>query len=193
MPTLLVITGPIGAGKSTVSVLLGRRLSRAGQDAVVVDLDDVEFMQHTSTLEVGEWWDRGTEAHASLVAKWFALDVQIVVAHGPLVAVGEPGYDVGPLLRAVPSETEVSHALLRVPFEVALERVGSDPDRTATAISKDQNWLRGAHERFAAALSQAPAFRWDIDTVGTTPSVIADRICVDLLADRPLSAENANQ
>lgn len=193
MPSLLVITGPIGAGKSTVSVLLGRRLSRSGQDAAVVDLDDVEFMQHTGTLDVGEWWERGAEAHASLVAEWLALGVQIVVAHGPLVATGVPGYDVGPLLRAVPGETAVSHALLRVPFEVALERVRGDPERAATAISKNPGWLRGAHDRFAAALGQAPAFRWDIDTAGTTPSAIADVIGADLLADRPPSAGRAEQ
>ena len=91
MATLVVITGPIGAGKSSVSTLLGRRLSRAGKDAAVVDLDDVEFMQHTSTLDVGEWWARGLEAHASLVARWLDLGVDIVVAHGPLVGVGAQG------------------------------------------------------------------------------------------------------
>lgn len=81
MQQLLIITGPIGSGKSTVSALLGPYLSRAGKDAVVVDLDDIEFMQHTSTLEVGAWWRRGLEAHAGLVTQWLALGVEIVVAH----------------------------------------------------------------------------------------------------------------
>jgi hypothetical protein len=183
VPALVVLTGPIGAGKSTVSPMIGRRLSRAGKDAAVVDLDDVEFMQHTRTLEVGTWWQRGLEAHASLVCTWFALGVETVVAHGPLVAVDAAGYDVGPLLRAVPSEIDVSHALLRTPFDVALERVRNDRDRAANAISRDDGWLRGAHERFAAALTGAPPFRWDFDTASTAPSVIADVIATDLVAD----------
>jgi hypothetical protein len=181
--TLVVITGPIGVGKSTVSTLLGRRLSRAGKDAAVVDLDDVEFMQHTGTLDVGEWWARGLEAHASLVARWFDLGVDIVVAHGPLVAVGAHGYDVGPLLRAVPIGTLTSHALLTAPFDVALARVRNDDDRAPSALSRNEAWLRGTHERFTAALTTAPAFRWQFDTVSRSASTVADILAADLCAD----------
>ena len=181
MPTLLVITGPIGAGKSTVSALLGRRLSAARKDAAIVDLDDIEFMQHTRTLDVGAWWARGVEAHAALVAQWFALGVDIVVAHGPLVAIDVPGYDIGPLLRAVPEGVRVWRALLHAPFDAAVGRVRNDPDRADTALSRDETWLRGAHERFAAALARAPAFRWEFDAVANTAREIAGGIAADLL------------
>lgn len=182
MSALVVLTGPIGAGKTTVAPLVGQSLSRAGKDAAVVDLDDVEFMQHTAVLDVGQWWARGVEAHAALVAKWFALGVDIVVAHGPLVAVGVPGYDVGPLLRAVPTE-RVSHGLLRTPFHVAFDRVSEDRDRAENAISRNEGWLRGAHERFAAAVTTAPPFRWDFDTTVSTPAEIAEVVAADLVAD----------
>lgn len=45
MRVLIVLAGPIGAGKSTVADLLGRRLAEAGSTVAVVDLDDVAFMQ----------------------------------------------------------------------------------------------------------------------------------------------------
>jgi hypothetical protein len=185
VPALLVVTGPIGAGKSTVSPLVGRLLSEVGVDACVVDLDDVEFMQHTTVLDVGAWWARGVQAHASLVAKWFALGVDVVVAHGPLVADGAPGYDVGPLLRAVPGHVQISHALLRVPIEVAVERVRSDSTRSPSAISRHEDWLRGAHQRFAAAVASAPRFRWEFDTVESSADEIAAVIVSQLHAPSP--------
>ncbi len=44
MEPLLVINGPIAAGKSTVAQPLGRRLRQAGHPPAVVDLDDVYLM-----------------------------------------------------------------------------------------------------------------------------------------------------
>jgi hypothetical protein len=180
MPSLLVITGSIGAGKSTVSTIVGRRLSRGSRDAAVVDVDDVVFMQHVRGLE--SYWARGCAAHAALVAEWFSLGVEIVIAEGPLVAPNTPGYDLRPLIDAVPSDVEVSHALLRVPVEVALERVRSDPERGENAISRDEAFLRQTHEAFAAALADAPEFRWDFDTTQTSARDIAEVIAADVLA-----------
>ena len=104
------------------------------------------------------------------------------MTHGPLVAVGVDGYDVGPLLQAVPDGVQVSHALLRAPLPVALQRVQADVHRPEGALSRDEGWLTGAHERFEAALAGAPAFRWDIDTVTVPASRIAETLATDLVA-----------
>lgn len=109
--------------------------------------------------------------------------VEIAVAHGALVAVGVPGYDVGPLLEATPDRVRTSHALLRVPVDVAVERVRTDAARGPAAASRDERWLRDAHTRFTDALAQAPPFRWDFDTAVSASSDVAHAIAATLVAD----------
>lgn len=93
------------------------------------------------------------------------------------------GYDVGPLLRAVPGGVRVSHALFRVPFSIALERVRNDHQRAEGAISRDEDWLAGTHDRFAAALTSAPEFRWAFNTAAASATRIAEVLATDLVAD----------
>lgn len=171
MRVLIVLAEPIGAGKSTVANLLGRRLAEAGSTAAVVDLDDVAFMQRD--IAPHKLWRRGSIASAALVRGWFDAGTEAVVAHGPFFESG--GYDL--LLEVQPSDVAVRHVLLRVPVQVALARVARDDRRGA---SKNPDFLRATHERFAGleALLPRPDFVFQTETLGA--EAIADAIVAGL-------------
>lgn len=157
MPLLVVIAGPIGAGKSTVADLLGHRLAASGLTAAVVDLDDVAFMQRDIAPQ--KIWRRGAIALTALVRGWFDAKTDAVIAHGPFFEAG--GYD---LLLRQPTDVVIRHVLLRVSYETALVRVTADPSRGA---SKNPEFLRSTHDRFRTheASLPAPDFVFDTETV----------------------------
>lgn len=166
MTLLVVVAGPIGAGKSTVSDLLAHRLAHVSSTAVV-DLDDVAFMQRD--IEFPEVWRRAAIATAALVRGWFEADTTAVVAHGPFFEAD--GYRS--LLRTQDNDLEVRHVLLRVSYETALTRVSGDPTR---AMSKDPDFLRRTHQRFRRLESTLPNMDFVFDTELAPADAIADEI-----------------
>lgn len=134
-PGLVVVVGPIAAGKSTLAAEVGRRLRERGESVAVVALDSVAEMA-LPTLE----WEWAHEVHGRLVAAWLATPLRTVVAEGP----STPG-EVDQLLRCVPHDVEVLTAVLVTRYEVAQQRALQDPGRGA---SKDPDFLRADHARF---------------------------------------------
>jgi thymidylate kinase len=167
--TLVVIAGPIGAGKSTVAALLARTVAELGASAVAVDLDDVAFMQR-GVHELDELWRRAAIATAALVDAWFDTGTDVVVAHGPFFEAG--GYEL--LDAARPDEVRRLHVLLRVSVEEALTRVGADPTR---GMSRDPDFLRATHDRFQRLEPALPA----VDLTFDTTQLGADEIVAQIL------------
>ena len=172
---LTLITGPIGAGKSTVADLLGRRLG-SGRPTAVVDLDDVVFMQRAPDLGDVEW-GRARVAHAALVAAWLEAGVEEMVVHGPICTSDEQA-----LLRShVNPDVEYNVALLTAPLDVTIERVLADQSRRAEAGSRVVEFLRSAHARFeGVAREHLGQARWQFDTTRMGPYEIAVSIANDL-------------
>lgn len=166
LSTLVVITGPIGAGKSTVAARLTRRFARdAGLSVANVDLDDVAFMQ-AGLDDVPELWRRAGLAHVAMVRAWFDSGVDVVVAHGPFFE--SRSYD-----ELFATATDVHHVLLRIDYDTALARVTADSDR---GISKDPGFLRMTHDAFAAIEPTLPSVDLVIETAELTADGVADRI-----------------
>jgi thymidylate kinase len=178
MRKLIAITGPIGAGKSTVAELVGRRLFAVGVTTALADLDDIAFSQRGS-LELPEFWRRAGIAHAALVYGWFQAGVEVVVAHGPFFE--SRSYDA--LTAAAPADADVHHVLLRVSFQVALERVTGDPDRYEHALSTDPDFLRSTHEAFAERHATLPPPDLELDTSTVDAAEIAGEVAAFLLVE----------
>jgi len=82
MPQLVVLTGPIAAGKNTVADKLAERLTDRGKTVVVADVDDVAGMVATpGAAEVGLWF-AAHKAHGALVGQWMRSSVEYVVVVG---------------------------------------------------------------------------------------------------------------
>lgn len=168
MKLLVIIAGPIGAGKSTVADLLGKKLAASDDaTAAVVDLDDVAFMQRG--VPAHKLWRRAAIAVRSLVDGWFSAKTDAVVAHGPFFEA--EGYHV--LLDGLGDEVAVRHVLLRVTYEAALARVAGDPGRGA---SKDPAFLRSTHERFATLGAALPDPEFVFDTEKVSAEEIAEEL-----------------
>ncbi len=126
-PALIVIVGPIAAGKSTLAAAVAQRLRARGEAVAVVGLDSVAEMA-LPTLD----WEWAHEVHGHLVRAWLALTVRTVIAEGPSTAA-----EVGQLMRCVPRDVDVLTVVLTTRYEVAMRRAEQDPDR---GISKDPNF-----------------------------------------------------
>jgi shikimate kinase len=158
--SIVLITGPIGAGKSTVAAMLAARLG-----APVTDLDDLFF------ADVGAGWLAARAQQADQVEAWLAAGEPVVVVHGPFATGAERA-----ALDALGRNTTL--VLLDVPFDVALERVTDDPGRGASRLP---DFLRGTHDAFAQLRPAIPA---DLayDTTVMTPEAIVDDLVSRLRA-----------
>ena len=174
-PLLLVITGPIGAGKSSVAELLGRRLARGGASVAIVDLDDIAFMQR-GRLDLDEFWRRAGVVHGAIVAGWFEQGVDVVIAHGPFFE--SDSYD--DLFAAAPGDGAVRHLLLDVSFDQAFERVSADPERRPDALSRNADFLRSTHDAFRERVPDLPRVDATIETTGRSVSEVIDAVLAAL-------------
>ena len=165
-PRLVVIVGPIAAGKSTLAADVGRRLRERGESVAVVGLDSVAEMAQP-TLD----WDWAHEVHAHVVGAWLATSVRTVIAEGPSTPA-----ELDLLMRCVPGHVAVLTVVLVTRWDVALERALQDPDR---GLSRDPGFLRGDHDRFERGRRHLKG-DLTLDSAVTTPPVLAQHV-VDTL------------
>ena len=163
LPRLLVISGPIAAGKSTLAVEVTRRLRELGLSVALVDLDAIAEMA-LPTLPDWAWAHR---IHAETVGAWLRTGIDMVVDEGT----STPG-EIRQVLDHVPEGTAVFHVVLHAEYERALARAQADPSR---GISKDPEFLRRAYDGFAAVAHLLPAdLRLDVES--EIPERLADAV-----------------
>lgn len=177
MARLVVIVGPIAAGKSTVARLLSERLVAAGLTVATPDVDDVVLMGAGPPTAFDEMWDRGRRVHGAVVAAWLRSGVDVVVAHGPAYTAVE----TAALMADVPPGTPTMRVLLLVPYQVALDRVTADPD-PGRVLSRDPDLLRATHERFADLLPTIAPCDHTFATEHLSADEVADAIAADVLS-----------
>jgi adenylylsulfate kinase-like enzyme len=167
---VIVITGPIASGKSTVAKALARSLDADGVRTAVIDLDLV----HDELIATGSAPDESTWAlarhRAAMAADSFSRDgVAVVIAEGSFNQ---------PTDRAAFDEDLVGHSgtvyvTLQVSFQEALRRAQSDSTR---GRSRDAVFLGSYFTRWREALADVPATDLVIDTEQTTVEVAAATI-----------------
>ncbi len=173
VPALIVIVGLIASGKSTVADALGRRFRSSGREVAVLDLDDlVETLGGFVGLP-GERFLRSQLVFATLVGAWLEQGFD-VIAHGPFFQTEE----IEALVHAVPENVTPRWVLLHSAFEVALERVADDPDRT---LSSSPDFLKATYDRVADLLPSMPSSEWSFDTTTTDADTIVDHLAEALL------------
>jgi adenylylsulfate kinase-like enzyme len=167
---VIVITGPIGSGKSTVAGEVARELERLDIRAAVIDLDLVydRLVATGSTSGDATWTVARTET-ATIANAFLEEGVAVVIAEGSF---NVPS-DRAAFAQHLRPGSELVFVTLRVSFEEALRRAQGDPTR---GRSRDPQFLG---EYFAVrrdVLEAVPATDIVIDTERTTPDAAAATI-----------------
>lgn len=131
-PQLVLITGPVASGKSTISGGLAALLRTRGLRAASVDMDDLVFM-----VAGPDWrsvtpddWHMARQAAAGLIDTLFSCGSDVVTVAGPFFGQSERD-DLMGRLRTHPN---VRCLILRVDLAAAIARASADPTGT---LSKD--------------------------------------------------------
>ena len=163
---VVVITGPIASGKSTVGRELAHELERAGVPVAIIDLDDVHDRLASDGPETDQvTWAAARRKAATLANAFLAEGRAVVIAEGSFNTPGDRA-EFGQYLDASVAPVYVT---LRVSFDEALRRAQGDPTR---GVSRDPAFLG----RYFAGIGQAlptPATDFVIETERTSPSSAA--------------------
>jgi energy-coupling factor transporter ATP-binding protein EcfA2 len=176
VPELVVVTGPIGSGKSSVTKMLAERFSEAGRSVAVVDLDDIVAMLHAPLESVGQSWERARDVHGHLVGEWLSSGVDVVIVDGPFCSLSE----TAALMQCVPTGIVARRVMPLSTYEMALTRVAGDPSR---GVSKDRAILRLKYEEFARELPSIDPCEWTFDTSECSVGDVVTTVAVVLLAN----------
>ncbi|WP_173060692.1 AAA family ATPase [Phytohabitans houttuyneae] len=167
-PRLVVLTGPIAAGKNTVAEKLAQRLTDHGNTVVIADVDDIAAMVGAPGAGAAGLWFAAHEAHGALVGQWLRSDVDHVVAVGPFWTAEEQDA----LVRTLPHDAAALWVVIDAPVSVTLARAQADPTRV---ISRDPAFHRRAHDRFRQLLPAIPA-----DKTFDSEQLTADQIAAGI-------------
>jgi adenylylsulfate kinase-like enzyme len=172
---VIVITGPIASGKSTVARELARELELIDIRAEVIDLDRVHdrLTANGSTADDSAWTLARQET-ATVANAFLDEGVVVVIAEGSFNAPS----DRAALVQHLRPSTGLLFVTLQVSFEEALRRAQGDPTR---GRSRDRQFL-GSH--FAArhdVLAAVPPTDIVIDTERTTATAAAEKITLWLV------------
>jgi len=168
VPVLVVIVGPIAAGKNTVAELVAERCVETGRTVVVADVDDVAFMLRPPAQRA-EQWLAAHGAHGALVAQWMRSKVDVVVALGPIYDEDEQTALYGQL----PVGVTPCRVLIDAPLATTWQRVNVDTSRGG---SRQREFHERAHARYRTLL---PGVTVDLafDSSKSSAAEIAGAIC----------------
>jgi chloramphenicol 3-O-phosphotransferase len=167
---IVVVSGPIASGKSTVARALAQEVERRRATAAAIDLDIVyEMLEHSSRRkDDGSKWQRAERGAAALADAFLADSVDVVIVDGDFLR----GPDRRVFVAALRTNVEPRFVTLRVSLEEALRRVADDPTR---GLSRDPAFLRAYYDA-AAALGDSPATDLVVDSESVTASEAAQTI-----------------
>jgi hypothetical protein len=164
-PQLVVLTGPLAAGKNTVADRLAERLAACGRTVVVADVDDVAAMVGPPGAAAAGLWFPAHEAHGALVGQWMRSPVDHVIAVGPFFDDRERAA----LTRHLPSGAVTLWVVIDAPVSVTLPRAQADPTR---GLSRDPDFHLGVHRRFRDLLPTMPADHTFDSAVDTAEEIV---------------------
>lgn len=167
---LIVITGPVGAGKSTTSLALAQALRRPDVAVAVIDLDQMYgFVRQQAGYGEQTAWMRARQGAAALADCWFATEMAVVIVDGEFFNAEE----LDALLAPLQSPVAYAFFTLRLTYESALARVQGDPSR---GDSKNPAFLKWLHTQFTQALPFLEEKSIVIDTDALTMEQVVARL-----------------
>ena len=167
---LVVISGPIAAGKSTVASALAAAFRDSGRTATVVDLDRIYMMFDDRPPMTDPRISRQARRAAAALTDHFVLDgIELVIVEGTFWTESERDELTSRLTTLV----RPVFLTLRVAVEEALRRVQGDTGRRA---SRNPVFLRASHADFDAVTAIAT------DAMIDSTSLTVDAVVAAIMA-----------
>ena len=167
---VVVITGPIASGKSTVAIELARVLELIGVRAAVIDLDLVhDRLTANGSPSDDSAWTLARRETATAADAFLEQGVAVVIAEGSF---NLPS-DRTTFTQHLRTSSGLVFVTLQVSFQEALRRAQADPTR---GRSQDPQFLGSHFEARHDVLAAVPATDIVIDTERTTARAAAATI-----------------
>jgi energy-coupling factor transporter ATP-binding protein EcfA2 len=167
---VLVITGPIASGKSTLARAVGRAVEARDATVAVIDLDLVYEMLDVHGGHKGDdrRWEAARRGSAGLADRFLAAGIDVVVVEGEFDEAARGVFAADLDRRAAPL-----FVTLTVSYEEAYRRARADPTR---GLSRDPAFLWPWFREYLRASADDEA----TDLVLDTERLSIDR-CVDAI------------
>lgn len=177
-PHLIVITGPVAAGKSTVSRAAARQLQAAGQRAAWVEMDLLYSMaRQRDGFGDAAIWSAARRGAAALADSFYASGMRVVIVEGAFYG----GRALEELKQPLASKVRETFVTLHVSAPEALRRALTDRDPNRVA-SRDPELQRVLYREFASALPFLSKASHVLDAELAGPEALARSICQLALA-----------
>jgi shikimate kinase len=123
--TLVIITGPVGAGKSTTSQAIARALQSKNVSTAVIDLDEVYCMaRQQADFNDRKMWTTARRASAALTESFYASGLQAVIVEGGFLS----ALEFAELREYVTSQVSEFFFTLFTSAPTAFNRAQEDPN-----------------------------------------------------------------
>jgi predicted kinase len=167
---VIVITGPIASGKSTVARALYHELAGLDVRVAVIDLDILEDMLTADGPKPdATTWTIARRAAARLANGFLTDGVAVVIADGSFNLAS----DRAAFEQQLDTNVNPLYVTLRVTLEEALRRAQSDPTR---GVSRDPAFLGGYFAAATKVSANLPTTDIVIDTMSVSPMAVAAEI-----------------
>ena len=177
-PLMMLLTGPVGAGKSTVALAIADRFREIGSSAAVIDLDLVYRMaRQRDGFDEIDVWRMARRGAAAIADVFFTSGLEAVVVEGGIFS--QEAHD--DLREHLSSAVQGMFITLDVSYEETLSRTQEDPS-PGRVTTRDPKTLQRLYGEFEAAL---PFLRESSLVVGAgrrTPSELAELMVEEALA-----------
>jgi adenylylsulfate kinase-like enzyme len=172
---VLVVTGPIASGKSTLARAVACELGSRGTKAAAVDLDliyEILDPQRAPKNDLAKW-AQARRVAARLTAALLVEGVDVVVEGEFLTACERAEFTA-----ALPRGIQPHFVTLLLSYDLALQRASRDQTR---GLSRDPVFLRDHYEAATRVLRDVPSTDLTLDT-GAIGVAQASRFVVDWAA-----------
>lgn len=169
-PLLMLLTGPVGGGKSTVALAVADRFREVGRAVAVIDLDLIYRMaRQRDGFDEMEAWHTARRGAAALADAFFTCGLDVVVVEGGIYS-QEARDDLREHLSSAVLEMFIT---LHVSHEETLRRTQADPGRVTTS---DPDFLRRLYREFERALPFVRESSLVVEAERRMPSEVAKLI-----------------